>query len=937
MSRRAKVFLVIGIIVVALIALFNGARIWLDVLWFDSLSYLAVFTTILFTKLGLWFVFFALFLLFAGLNLLIAFRKGGIQKLTIPRSSRPQPGMPIELTQSAPIEINRKVAVWIAGIAVVVFGMILAGTASSRWELLQKFLHRTAFNVTDPLFQRDLSFYVFVLPFYNFLKGWSLGAVILTTAIVALIYLTAGSISAADRRVKVSTRATRHLLFLALLISILVAWHYWLKEYYLLLSPRGIIFGATYKDVKVLRLAYYVMIAIALFIAALIGIGASRRRFRSVLIGYAVLIGAAILITGIVPGIVQQFSVIPNQLQRELPYIKHNIDFTRAGYNLQNIEVQPFPVADSLSAGDFAPGTGTTRHIRIWDERPLKTTYKQLQEFRLYYDFSQVSVDRYHFGSDFRQVMLSARELNYGQLPQTAKTWVNQRLQYTHGYGLVMSPVNEKGPEGLPLFFIQDIPPKVSVPLTIDRPEIYYGQGTTEYVVSNTKLEEFDYPSGSANVFTNYKGSGGIPVKGFGRKLLIALRLKDWQILFTNYLKPDSRLMIYRSIQARVPKIAPFLLFDPDSYLVVDDGRLFWMRDAYTTTNMYPYSTPTAAGYNYIRNSVKTVVDAYSGHVTFYVIDKQDPLIRTYREIFPELFKDISEMPEGLKAHIRYPYLMFTVQAGIYETYHMTDPEVFYNKEDMWATPKEIYGDTQTDMIPYYIINSFPELKNPEQYVLMFPFTPTNKNNMVSWVAAFCDPDNYGRMIEYQFPKEKLIFGPLQIESRIDQNSEISQLFTLWSQSGSQIIRGNLLVIPIKDSLIYVEPVYLVSANSQLPELKIIIVAYQDRLAYAPTLSEALGQVFGAAIGAGATPVAAGAPTSAAAVTGQAAAPRGAVLSPGNELGRLIDQALQDYNAATEALRGGDFATYGQRIMALKNVLEELEARSRAAGGAAGQ
>jgi uncharacterized membrane protein (UPF0182 family) len=552
MTKRTKVLLVIGIIGVVLIVLFTGARIWLDVLWFDSLSYLGVFRTMLFTKLGLWFAFFAAFLLFAGLNLAAAFRKGEIQKLRIPRSSRPQPGMPIELTQNAPIEINRKAALWIAGVATVLIGVILAGTASGRWELLQKLLHRTEFKLVDPLFQKDLSFYVFVLPFYNFLKSWSLGAVVLTTAIVALLYLVSGNVAIADKRLKVSARATRHLLFLALLISILVAWHYWLKEYYLLLSPRGIIFGATYKDEKVLRLGYYVMIAVALFIAVLIGIGASRRRFKSLLIGYAVLIGAAILITGIIPGIVQQFSVIPNQLQRELPYIKHNIEFTRGGYNLQNIEVQPFPVADSLTAGDFAPGepasgdlasgdlasgdfasgdlasgTGTTKHIRIWDERPLKTTYKQLQEFRLYYDFSHVNVDRYRFGDDFRQVMLSARELNYNQLPETAKTWVNQRLQYTHGYGLVMSPVNEKGPEGLPLFFIQDIPPKVSVPLAVDRPEIYYGQGTTEYVVSNTKLEEFDYPSGSANVFTSYQGSGGIPTKGFGRKLLIALHLKD--------------------------------------------------------------------------------------------------------------------------------------------------------------------------------------------------------------------------------------------------------------------------------------------------------------------------------------------------------------------------------------------------------------------------
>ena len=927
MNRRGKVYLGIGIVVVVLVVLFTGARIWLDALWFNQLSYLSVFATILFSKLGLWVVFFILFLLFAGLNLVLAFRKVDIQGLKIPRMpQQQQPGMPVELSQTAPMEISRKASAWMGALAVLLLGLILAGAASNRWELWQKLLHRTDFGLTDPLFQRDLSFYVFVLPFYNFLKGWSLWAVVLTTAIVSLLYLLSGNITYADKKLKVSTRATRHLLFLALLVSVLVAWHYWLKGCSLPLAPGGIIFGATYKDVKVLRLAYYLMIGVALFIAILIGVGVSRRRFKPMLIGYAILLGGAILITGIIPGLVQQFSVIPNQLQRELPYIKHNIEFTRQGYNLQNIEVQPFPVADSLSASDFAPGTGATKRIPIWDERPLETTYKQLQEFRLYYDFNHVSVDRYRFGDDYRQVMLSARELNYNQLPQTAKTWVNQRLQYTHGYGLVMSPVNEKGSEGLPSFFIQDIPPKVSVPLAVNRPEIYYGQGTTEYVLSNTKLEEFDYPSGSANVFTSYHGTGGIPIKGFGRKLLIALHLKDWQILFTNYLKPDSRLMIYRSVQQRVPKIAPFLRYDPESYLVVNEGRLYWIRDAYTTTNMYPYSTRTADGFNYIRNSLKITVDAYNGDVAYYVIDDRDPIVQTYRKIFPDLFKDISEMPEGLRAHLRYPYYMFKVQAGIYETYHMTDPEVFYNKEDMWATPQEIYGDTQTDMIPYYVMNRFPELENQEQYVLMFPFTPTKKNNMVAWIAAFSDPGQYGKMIEYQFPKDKLIFGPMQIEARIDQNSEISQLFTLWSQSGSKIIRGNLLVIPIENSLIYVEPVYLVSANSQLPELKIIIVAYQDRLSYAPTLEEALGQLFGATVARAAT-------TSGTQTSVMPGAPGEAVQV--GELSRLIQQALADYNAATRALQSGDFAGYGERIAQLKAVLEELAARSRA--GSAGQ
>jgi uncharacterized membrane protein (UPF0182 family) len=911
MTTRTKVLIAIGAIVLLLIVLFVGARIWVDVLWFTQLSYLQAYTTVLFTKLWLWFAGFFLFLLFGVLNLLIAVRGGKIRSLKVPRSSRQLPGVPAEMMPGH-VEINRQAMLMTSGVVLFFLAVILAANASGKWEVVQKLLHRTEFGTTDPLFQRDIGFYTFVLPFYNFVKGWTLATVILTAVFVGLLYLTSGNVTYMDKRIRVSDRATKHLLFLAVLIGLLIAWHYWLKRYGLLVSPRGIVFGATYKDVKVLRPAYYVMIGVAVFIAVLIGVGSVRRKFRSLLIGYAILLGGAILITGIVPGIVQQFSVIPNQLQRELPYIKRNIDFTRRGYNLQNIEVQAFPVANSLSAADFAPGTDITKHIRIWDDRPLKTTYKQLQEFRLYYDFNQVSTDRYHFPNDFRQVMFSVRELNYNQLPETAKTWVNQRLQYTHGYGLVMSPVNEKGPEGLPLFFIKDIPPKVSVPLPLDQPQIYYGQETTDYVIANTKLQEFDYPKGSENVFTSYAGSGGIPIKGFGRKLLFALRLKDWQILFTNYLKPDSKMMIFRAVQDRVPKIAPFLRYDPDTYTVVDDGKLYWIRDAYTTTNMYPYSTPVAdGGYNYIRNSLKIVMDAYNGTVNFYIIDEQDPLVRTYADIFPGLFKSISEMPSGLRAHVRYPFYMFTVQADIYQTYHMTDPEVFYNKEDMWATPQEIYGDAQTPMNPYYIINHFPELKTPEQYVLMFPFTPTNKNNMVAWVAAFCDPERYGRMIEYQFPKDKLIFGPLQIESRIDQNSEISQLFTLWSQSGSQIIRGNLLVIPVKDSLIYVEPVYLVSANSQLPELKIIIVSYQDTLVYAATLEEALGQIFG-------TPAA-----SSAAAVSAGPAPVSALPSLEN-IAKLVQQALTAYSDATQKLRDGDFAGYGELITRLKTVLDQL-------------
>jgi uncharacterized membrane protein (UPF0182 family) len=651
------------------------------------------------------------------------------------------------------------------------------------------------------------------------------------------------------------------------------------------------------------------MIAIALFTALLTLSGVRKRSFKNPLIGFGLLIGAAIFLTGIIPGINQQISVKPNELVKELPYIKHNINFTRKGYNLDIIERDQFPVSDSLSIKDFQPEAGITKHIRLWDHRPLKSTFSQIQEFRLYYDFYDVDVDRYTFGDDYRQVMLSAREINYDQISVEAKTWVNEKLQFTHGYGVVMAPVNEIGQEGLPILIIKDIPPKISVPLKIDRPEIYYGELTIPYAIVNTKLAEFDFPAGETNATTRYQGPGGLPIKNSFRKLLLAVQLRSIEIIFTRYLNPDSRIMLFRSIQERVPKIAPFLKYDPNPYLVIHNGQLLWMIDAYTVTDQFPYSNPYRDGYNYIRNAVKITVNAYNGDVNFYVIDREDPVISTYSKIFPDMFKDIDEMPAGLKAHIRYPLYIFTVQAETYTIYHMTEPQVFYNKEDKWTLPREIYGETETEMIPYYIIIKFPDEDEAEEFVLILPFTPTNKNNMLAWIAARSDGENYGRIIEYKFPKEKLIFGPLQIESRIDQNSDISQLFTLWGQKGSSVIRGNLLVIPVRDSLIYVEPVYLRAEQSELPELKRVIVGYQDNIAMGLNLEDALTKLFG-----GRTPLIAEA------VEGVEEAPIPVLLT----VRELVKKAQDFYSDAQQRLREGDFAGYGRVVKELENVLKEL-------------
>jgi uncharacterized membrane protein (UPF0182 family) len=901
MKTGVKILILLGIIILIIIGLVFGTKIWINYTWFNKLGYLNTYVKILWTKIGLWWAFFALFWLFAGLNMVMAFRRGNIQKIKIQQGG-------------VPVEMSRKVGVIVASVALLILALIMARNGAARWEVLLKLFNSTSFNVADPAFGRDVSFYTFVLPFYLFLKSWSLGTIILTIVAIAFLYLLSGQVSFEQNKLTVSDQVKKHLITLLTLVAIIIAWNYWLKGYQLLFSRRGLIFGAGYTDLKVVRYCYYVMIAVSLFAALLCIAGARKRQFKQPLIGFGLIIGAAIVVTGIVPGVVQQISVKPNELVRELPYIKNNITFTRKGFNLDIIDRENFPVADSLTINDFSAESGITKHIRLWDHRPLKSTYSQIQEFRLYYDFYDVDVDRYTFGDDYRQVMLSAREINYDQIPQEAKTWVNEKLQFTHGYGFVMSPVNEIGAEGLPNLIVKDIPPKISVPLELERPEIYYGELTSRYVIVNTQLAEFDYPTGEANATTRYQGPGGIPIKNSFRKLLLAIQLKDLEIIFTRYLNPDSRIMLYRSIQERVPKIAPFLRYDPDPYLVVYDGRLMYMWDAYTVTDQFPYSTPHPDRYNYIRNSVKITVDAYTGDVNFYVVNKKDPIIQTYSKIFPTMFKDFSEMPEGLKKHVRYPMYIFSVQANVYSTYHMTEPQVFYNKEDKWTIPREIYGDTETDMIPYYIIVKFPGDDGNEEFVLILPFTPVNKNNMLAWIAARCDPENYGQIIEYKFPKEKLIFGPLQIESRIDQNSEISQLFTLWGQKGSSVIRGNLLVIPVKDSLIYVEPVYLRAEQSELPELKRVIVGYQDNIEIGLTLEEALVRLFGSMAPAAAEQVTA---------AGEFATP---VLLSVRELAL---RAQKIYTDAQQKLRDGDFAGYGDAIDNLNEVLADLVDRTQ--------
>jgi uncharacterized membrane protein (UPF0182 family) len=601
-----------------------------------------------------------------------------------------------------------------------------------------------------------------------------------------------------------------------------------------------------------------------------------------------------------------------------------------------------------LSLTETKAHKATIRNIRIWDKRPLLQTYQQLQSIRLYYDFKDVDVDRYQINKEYRQVMLSARELVSAQLPPQAKTWVNRHLIYTHGYGLALNTVNDVTEEGLPSLLIKDLPPTVDFGLKIERPEIYYGEMTDDYVLVNTTTKEFDYPRGDANVYTSYQGTGGIPLKSFGRRILYAIEFLDPQILFTRYLKPESRIMYNRHIGRRVRAIAPFLDYDGDPYLVISGQRLYWMLDAYTTSAMYPYSQRTYnyfyKGLNYIRNSVKITIDAYTGNVSFYMIDIKDPIVKTYARMFPDLFKPLHEMPTDLQKHIRYPKDLFQIQANMYRTFHMKNVKVFYNQEDLWQSPDEMYGDRRQKMEPYFIIVRLPG-EISEEFLLMLPFTPSGKDNMISWLAARSDIPNYGRLIVYKLPKDKLVFGPMQIEARIDQQTQISQELTLWGQRGSTVIRGNLLAIPIGDTFIYVEPVYLEakqpevttagiqpagsrekrasrnqnavrpaqpgSSNSAaLPELKRVIVSFSKHLAMEESLDAALFSVLGKRVPA----TASASPSIPRSLEGSSAALR----------------ALEHYNRAKVYLREGNWAAYGKELETLETILNEMADTNKA-------
>ncbi len=898
---RSRTTLIFGLLLVAFAFLGQLVPLYTDWLWFQELGYSQVFLAMLSYRGGLFTAVAVAVLIFLYANLTFAARTA-------------RPDVLWELEDQLGLPGRVVIEPLIRRFLPVVLALIsfMSGLrASAQWETLLGYLNAGPFGTTDPLFNRELSFFVFTLPFWRRLAGWGTTLVVGTLVLTVAIYVLQRSIVLTARGPRLAAGARAHLLVLGALLLVLIGVGFWLDRFELVYSPRGVVFGATYTDVNAALPALGVLTVLALVAAAACLAQLARPGLRLVVVALAALIAVWVLGLGVYPGVLQRFRVAPNELEAERPYIIHNIRMTRRAYGLDRIVEREFPADETLDAGALQRNASTIKNIRLWDHGPLLRTYGQLQEIRTYYKFTDVDVDRYTLDGDYRQVMLSARELSYQHL-QATRSWINEHLTFTHGFGAVVGPVNRVTPEGLPDFIAKDIPPRSQGFPAITRPEIYFGEIANDYVLVRTRSQELDYPAGDQNVYTTYQGRGGIPLSSFFRKLVFAARFGEVKMLLSDDLTSDSRILMHRPVAQRVRMIAPFFRYDRDPYLVVaDDGRLVWILDGYTITDRYPYSEPVRGVGNYIRNSVKAVVDAYHGTVTFYLADATDPIVQAYGRAFPGLLRPLDEMPDDLRQHIRYPEDFFTIQARKYAVYHMEDPQVFYNKEDMWTIPRRTVEGREREMEPYYtILRLLGEKK--EEFVLLTLFNPSRRDNMIAWLAARSDPPNYGRLIVYNFPKQKLVYGPRQIDARIDQDADISQQLTLWSQRGSSVIRGSLLAIPIDQSLIYVQPIYLAaSEQGALPELRRVVVAHGNQIAMEPTLEQALARVFG------------GRP----AAVGPAAAR--AAQEPVVGAGPLARRAWESWQRAQDALRKGDWTQYGAEQKRLEETLRALSESAR--------
>ena len=882
------------------------AEFYTDWLWYREVGYEQVFLRALTARATTGMVTGLAVFGLLWLNLHLALRTLRSREFTISTAEGPR---------VISVDTRRLRSLVLAGAFIV---SIVAGLYSgSHWDTWLYYLHAVPFGRVDPVLQRDVSFFVFTLPLLEHLHGLALTVTILSIVGVLGAHVMAGNLAFdAVHGFYTSRSARRHLSLLASVLLLVLAFGAWLRIPQLLTAASGVIAGATYVDVHARMPTLRLLSAAALAGAGLAAYQAFVHRLWPVVAAVA-LYGVVAIGGGIYASIIQRFVVAPNEQVQEIPYIQHNIAATRAAFAIDQVVERSISGDARLTRADLDRNAATIENVPLWNEQPLLDTFSQLQEIRTYYDFISVDNDRYTIDGKYRQVMLSARELNSANLP--SRTWINERLTFTHGYGLALGPVNEvTQPEGLPVLFVRDLPPVSSGDLKITEPAIYYGEMSNDHVFVMTKTEEFDYPRGDDNVFTTYRGEGGVSLSSLWRRLMFAIRFRSTDTFFSPNITAGSRVMLHRRPRARAAKIAPFLMFDPDPYLAISGGRLIWVQDAYTTTARYPYSS-SLTGLNYIRNAVKVTVDAYHGTTRFHLLDEADPIARTTARVFPTLFRPLAEMPEDLRARLRYPQQIFAMQAAMFTSFHMTNPAVFYNREDQWDIPAFEVGRGQAVRMepiePYYTIMKLPGEQGPE-FIQMLPFTPRQKDNLAAWMVARSDGANYGKLAVFQFPKQTVIFGPRQIAARINQDQVIAPQLTLWNQLGSEVIQGTLLVIPIEESLIYIRPLYLRAATGKIPELKRVIVAHQNQIVMEETLDEALQRLFPRD---GRPPAPrAGGPESAPVE----AAPAAGV--PAETPAALAAQARAAYERAMKAQREGNWALYGEEIKRLGEILDKL-------------
>jgi uncharacterized membrane protein (UPF0182 family) len=886
---KNRIILVLIIILVIFPFLSYLLNFYADWLFFIETGFSSVFTATLYAQTGTGLLFGTLLLVFSLINLAVA------NKTTFPSADLFFNAGNIRFHRGEVLRFVRP----LGALACTILAFFAAQWGAVQWENMLLFTNRVTVGTVDPVIGKDIGFYLFSLPFLQMIKAFASFTLLVTALLSTAVYYFRGGISLSERGVAVDERVRKHLAVLAGIFACVIAAGFYLDSFRLLFSNNGAFYGAGYVDVNSRLLTYRTLTFLTPLAGVMLAVGVWKGTWRVALLMPVVVIAVYGLGIRVYPGLLQKFKVAPNELALETPYIENNIKFTRFGYDLEKIETVPFDVDVRLTAADIASNDATIKNIRLWDHAPLLKTYSQLQQIRTYYKFFDVDNDRYQVNGQYTQVMLSPRELSYADLP--SKNWINERLIFTHGNGITFGPVSRISKEGLPEFFVKDIPAVSLADIQVTRPEIYFGELSNDYVVVKTKVPEFSYPTATGNINTTYSGKGGVAIDSLLKKALFAAKFKTEKILLSSDITAESRILYNRNINQRVKTIAPFLRFDGDPYLVVDEnGGLKWIIDAYTYSDRLPYSKPIKGGINYMRNSVKAVIDAYDGSLSFYISDPNDLLVKVYARMFPGLFKPLTAMPEHLRRHVRYPHQFLQLQAAMFAAYHMTDPKVFYNKENLWEIPA--IGDKP--MEPYYTIMKLPGEKI-EEYILLLPFTPSKRDNLAAWLTARCDGPNYGKIRAYNFPRDRLIYGPKQIDARINQDSFISQQLTLWNQRGSEVIRGSLLVIPIEKSLLYVQPLFLAADKAGLPELKRVIVAFGDQVVMEENLELALQRLFG-----GKKPTAAVAGTATAVSTASPAT--------------MAREAMSIYEKAVNLQRQGNWAGYGEELRKLEQVLKQM-------------